>query len=756
MSATFERQKAQILDALSVDQVYGAKIELHPCGGNYKGCCCFHRERDPSVFVYADDKHFHCYGCGKHGSAFDFVMEVYGLDFQGALRHLASLAGIPLDGTGRKGANRTKNHAALITVEALARDKLLPVEFLRSLGLKDTDRGVQIPYFFEDSAPAARHRIRAALRAGDGSYWETDARVIVPYGLQKLAEARGAGFLVIVEGESDSWTLWHHGFPCLGIPGASHTKCLLPKHIVGIEKIFIVQEPGNGGSAFVDGLRKRFVELHWEGEARVVSLHPQKDPNELHKVNPEMFPESFYGFLDGAQPLTPDEGRATTVGIPSRNANPWTCAVGMAEFLSGEDEPVEFLHNGMIAKGAITEIFSPRGLGKSLWATFVAVLLARNGLRVMLIDRDNSRRTVKERLRGFGATMELTALKFLSRENAPPLTDAKAWAEFPYLEYDAIFLDSLDSSAEGVGEQDSSKPSKAIAPLLDIARREDGPAVLVLGNCVRTAARSRGSGVVEDRADIVFEVRDATDFHASGTKPWIEELPAGGADHWAARSSRRKRREKYRLAFIATKFRIGEEPDPFVLEIDLTAEPWIVRDVTAAVDAEGCAAREQREKEYADAISRGRASLIAELFRRQEAQEPIILKEKDAVPYLMKCGMKRNAARKLLDEPASKIPAEILPHIRAAKLAILEILLRSRTATCAASCYQIDAGRWIHHPWNGCTTIQPKADTPLHKVQETCWHCRGEKECGCIVCWQAGPSECSVCRGSGQMWRWVQ
>jgi hypothetical protein len=149
----------------------------------------------------------------------------------------------------------------------------------------------------------------------------------------------------------------------------------------------------------------------------------------------------------------------------------------------------------------------------------------------------------------------------------------------------------------------------------------------------------------------VFEVRDATDFHASGTKPWIEELPAGGADHWAARSSRRKRREKYRLAFIATKFRIGEEPDPFVLEIDVTAEPWIVRDVTAAVDAEGCAAREQREKEYADAISRARASLIAELFRRQEAQEPIILKEKDAVPYLMKCGMKRNAARKLLDDP---------------------------------------------------------------------------------------------------------
>ena len=106
-------------------------------------------------------------------------------------------------------------------------------------------------------------------------------------------------------------------------------------------------------------------------------------------------------------------------------------------------------------------------------------------------------------------------------------------------------------------------------------------------------------------------------------------------------------------------------------------------------------------------------------------------------------------------EPASKIPAEILPRIRAAKPAILEAL-RSRPVTCAASCYEIDAGRWIHHPWNGCTTIQRKADAPLHKVQEPCWHCRGEKSCACIACRQAGPSDCVVCKGSGQVWRWVQ
>jgi hypothetical protein len=72
------------------------------------------------------------------------------------------------------------------------------------------------------------------------------------------------------------------------------------------------------GSTFVDGLRKRLAEIRWEGEARVVSLHPHKDPNDLHKSNPETFPENFQAFLDAAQSLKPNESSATTVpeGIP--------------------------------------------------------------------------------------------------------------------------------------------------------------------------------------------------------------------------------------------------------------------------------------------------------------------------------------------------------------------------------------------------------------------------------------------------------
>jgi hypothetical protein len=106
-------------------------------------------------------------------------------------------------------------------------------------------------------------------------------------------------------------------------------------------------------------------------------------------------------------------------------------------------------------------------------------------------------------------------------------------------------------------------------------------------------------------------------------------------------------------------------------------------------------------------------------------------------------------------EPASKIPAEMVPRIREAKPTILEAL-RSRPATCSPDCYEIEPGIWIHRPHKGCTTIKPEASDLRRKMAVTCWHCRGEKRCACIACWQAGPGDCVTCKGRGQVWRWVQ
>jgi hypothetical protein len=353
--------------------------------------------------------------------------------------------------------------------------------------------------------------------------------------------------------------------------------------------------------------------------------------------------ESLLEILGKASPWKPGNSKSAE----RDEGNPWLHVEGMADFLKGEEEP-DYLFHPVIVRGAVTNMYSPRGIGKTMWALFVAVMLALKGLKVLLIDRDNPRREIKSRLRSFGATDNLAPLKVISREHAPPLTDAQAWGEFPYADHDLVIVDSLDSAAEGVGEQDSAKPSKAIAPLLDIAHRENGPAVLVLGNCIKTGAHARGSGVIEDRADIVFEVRDCTNFHPTGRKPWVEELPPAAAADWASRSSRRKKQVKLRLAFIPTKFRVGEEPEPFIVELDLADEPWTVRNVTDEVDLEGKAEHERHERETAERTEHAKTALLEEINRRVEALEPPLYKERDAIPLLQEKGLTRKQSRQVM------------------------------------------------------------------------------------------------------------
>jgi DNA polymerase I-like protein with 3'-5' exonuclease and polymerase domains len=50
---------------------------------NGKMCCPFHDDATPSLHVYAD--HWHCFGCGAHGSSIDWLMMVEGLNYAEAV-----------------------------------------------------------------------------------------------------------------------------------------------------------------------------------------------------------------------------------------------------------------------------------------------------------------------------------------------------------------------------------------------------------------------------------------------------------------------------------------------------------------------------------------------------------------------------------------------------------------------------------------------------------------------------------------------
>ncbi|AEG14986.1 phage/plasmid primase, P4 family [Desulfofundulus kuznetsovii DSM 6115] len=259
-------------------------------GSGWTARCPAHDDEHNSLSVSEKDGKIllHCFaGCDIRA-----IVQALGLEMKDLFLNSAPYRGGPARGGGG------------ITIESLAADKRLPVDFLRSLGVVQDSRFVKITYLLEDGSPAPRQRIRTALRAKDGSKWAKGDGKPVPYGLWRLAEAREAGYLVLVEGESDCWTLWYHGFPALGIPGADMTEKLKLEHVKDIPRLYVVREPDKGGDTFAAGIAKRLAGWKtWQGEAYEVRLTGAKDPNDLHKQNPDELKAKFQAALDAAEPL---------------------------------------------------------------------------------------------------------------------------------------------------------------------------------------------------------------------------------------------------------------------------------------------------------------------------------------------------------------------------------------------------------------------------------------------------------------------
>ncbi len=65
-------------------------------GANWMGCCPFHQEKTPSFSVSPSKGFYKCFGCGKGGNAYTFVMEMEGLNFPEAIQRIAEMTGTPL------------------------------------------------------------------------------------------------------------------------------------------------------------------------------------------------------------------------------------------------------------------------------------------------------------------------------------------------------------------------------------------------------------------------------------------------------------------------------------------------------------------------------------------------------------------------------------------------------------------------------------------------------------------------------------
>ncbi|HQS18626.1 CHC2 zinc finger domain-containing protein [Reyranella sp.] len=90
----WSRRANEIRARIPVSKVVGRVVELKKAGREMTGLCPFHNERTPSFTVNDGKGFYHCFGCGAHGGAIDFVRQRQGLDFKAAVELLESENGL--------------------------------------------------------------------------------------------------------------------------------------------------------------------------------------------------------------------------------------------------------------------------------------------------------------------------------------------------------------------------------------------------------------------------------------------------------------------------------------------------------------------------------------------------------------------------------------------------------------------------------------------------------------------------------------
>ena len=121
----------EVKGRLNIEDVIGEYVTLKRAGRNFKGLSPFSHEKTASFVVSPEKQIWKDFSSGKGGSMFDFVMEVEGLDFKGALELLARKAGVDLEEYQNKSNRKGPNKERLYTLLELSA-KFYQVQFSKN------------------------------------------------------------------------------------------------------------------------------------------------------------------------------------------------------------------------------------------------------------------------------------------------------------------------------------------------------------------------------------------------------------------------------------------------------------------------------------------------------------------------------------------------------------------------------------------------------------------------------------------------
>jgi hypothetical protein len=451
-----------------------------------------------------------------------------------------------------------------LTAATLAQAKHLPESFVRDLGLRDVPEGVAIPYH-DQLGNLLFERTRLSLDVGK-RFLQPDGVPLAPYGLNRLEAARKRGLLILVEGESDCWTLWRSGLPALGLPGSSSARTLQSEHVAGFQQVFVVREPDQGGAGFIKGISERLPEIGFVGEAYEVSFDGFKDPSALYCDDPERFPERFQDALNHATVIAPGASAAAS-GISTLRV------FDVRELLSLQLPPREFILEPIFRERETMMIYSWRGVGKTFLGLSIAHAIAFGGdclrwrapqpRRVLYVDGELPLQTLQERVARLVSDkpVDPSYLRFLTHDaqefGLPDLGTREGQELFRQIveSADVIFFDSLSTLMRRAKENEAEGWMPMQEFLLELRRAGKGTVLL---HHEGKGGTQRGTSKREDILDTVIHLR----------------RPSGYCDTEGAR---------FEVSFEKCRAFAGASAETFEARLDATSDRarWITSSVEA-------------------------------------------------------------------------------------------------------------------------------------------------------------------------------
>lgn len=289
---------------------YCSAIKKHKItGDNLTGLCPFHDDRNNSFSVDLRTGQWKCHAEDRGGNFVTFYAELNGLDTKEAYKQILERYGVEQKPVEQE---KPKDVLEPYTLAQYAFEKRLPEEWLKDqccLQTKKDRSGVQyiyIPYFRADRSEATYRK-----RYGKKQFrWKYGAgKDLCMYGMWKLESIQQAGYAALVEGESDSQSMWYMEISTLGVPGASMMRAEWAECLQDL-KLYIHVEPDKGGETFLRKVTRALKDGKFIGEVYKWSCQSIgcKDPSEVYmKYGKEEAAKKILKAIQNAEQIDIDE-----------------------------------------------------------------------------------------------------------------------------------------------------------------------------------------------------------------------------------------------------------------------------------------------------------------------------------------------------------------------------------------------------------------------------------------------------------------